>query len=88
MGDGDDPLRPEPEGRVDQDDRHDQGQADEAGPHHVDDERLGKHVSGVSRPEGVDAGKGGRDVEPRVQKVGHPLCVGNAVVVVRGVVNV
>ena len=82
MGDRDDPLLSEPEDRVDQDDRHDQGEANEAGAHDVDHERLGEHLARVGRPEGVDAGEGRGDVEPRVKKVGHPLCVGNAVVVV------
>ena len=87
VGDGDDPLRPEPEHRVDQDDGHDQGQPDEARAHDVDDQRLCEHVAGVGRAEGVDSGKGGGDVEPRVQQVGNPLCVGNAVVVVVDVVK-
>ena len=88
VGDGDDPLRPEPEDRVDEDDRHDEGQADEASAHHVDDQGLGEHLPGVGRPEGVDSGKGRGDVEPGVEEIRHPLGVGNAVVVVVVVVDV
>jgi len=85
---GDDPLRPEPEHRVDQDDRHDEGQPDQAGAHHVDDQRFCEHFAGVGWAEGVNSGKGCGDVEPRVQEVGDPFCVGNAVVVVVSVVVV
>ena len=81
MGHSDDSLRPESEHGIDQDDRHDEGQPDQASAHHVDDERFCEHFAGVGRAKGVNSGKGGGDVEPRVQEVRNPFCVGNAVVV-------
>ncbi len=82
VSDCDNPLGSEPPGWVHYDDGHDNDQADEAGPQHVDDQRLLEHVRGVSRAQGVDPGEGSGCVESGVEKVWHPLCVRDAVVVV------
>ena len=82
VSDGDDPLGPEPPGRVHDDDWHDDDQADEAGPHHVDDQGLLEHVRGVSWTQGVNPGEGRGCVEAGVEKVRHPVCVRDAGVVV------
>jgi len=67
VSDRDDSLRPEPKDWVNQDDGHHQGEADKAGAEDIDDQRLGEHVSGVRRSEGVDSGKCGGDVKPGVE---------------------
>ena len=82
MRDGDDPLRPVPELGVRHDQRDDDREEDEGGAHHVDHERLLEVLLVVGGAHVVEAGEGRALVEGGVEQVGHPLVVGQAVVVI------